>query len=103
MGQGFPDFSPDDRLIECVHEALLGPHNQYAPMAGVPALRAAISDKIDNLYGHRYDPESEITVTSGASEALNATITEIGRAHVELQSLMRISYAVFCLKKKKKS
>src|SRR3546814_2766261 len=46
-------------------------------MAGVPALRAAISDKIDNLYGHRYDPESEITVTSGASEALNATITAL--------------------------
>ncbi|MDN5843878.1 MAG: methionine aminotransferase [Alcaligenaceae bacterium] len=77
MGQGFPDFSPDDRLIECVHEALLGPHNQYAPMGGVPALREAIADKIDNLYGRRYDPELEITVTSGATEALNSTITAL--------------------------
>lgn len=77
MGQGFPDFSPDSRLIECVHEAMLGPHNQYAPMAGVPELRHALAGKIHTLYGQQYDPETEITVTSGATEALNVSITAL--------------------------
>lgn len=77
MGQGFPDYNPDPRLIEYVHEAMLNGNNQYAPMSGVPSLRHAIRDKVSALYGHDYDPELEITVTSGATEALNASITAL--------------------------
>ncbi len=52
-------------------------HNQYAPMPGVPALREALAFKIERLYGRRYDPGTEITVTSGATEALFATLTAL--------------------------
>lgn len=77
MGQGFPDYNPDPRLIECVHKAMLGGHNQYAQMIGVAALRQAIRDKINSQYGHDYDPEHEITVTAGATEALSVTIAAL--------------------------
>ncbi len=74
LGQGFPDFDPDPRLRELVAEAMAAGHNQYPYMPGVAPLRAAIADKVAALYGHRYDPETEITVTSGATEALMATV-----------------------------
>ncbi|MCC2596054.1 aminotransferase class I/II-fold pyridoxal phosphate-dependent enzyme [Pusillimonas sp. MFBS29] len=74
LGQGFPDFSPDDVLLDLVTKAMKDGHNQYPPMAGVPALRQQISLKVQELYGHKYDPNTEITVTSGASEALMAGI-----------------------------
>jgi methionine aminotransferase len=74
MGQGFPDYSPDPRLIECVHQAMLDGHNQYAPMAGVAALRGAVRDKVISLYGHDYDPDLEITITAGATEALSVSL-----------------------------
>ncbi len=70
LGQGFPNFNPDDRLIDGVTAAMRAGHNQYPPMAGIPLLRENIAKKIQTLYGHSYDPASEITVTSGASEAL---------------------------------
>jgi methionine aminotransferase len=70
LGQGFPDFECDPALIEHVTHAMRAGHNQYPPMAGLPSLRAAISDKIDALYRHRYDPETEITVTAGATQAI---------------------------------
>src|SRR5919108_1094707 len=54
-------------------------HNQYAPMPGVGALRAALAMKIERLYGRRYDPETEITITSGATAALFSTITAFVR------------------------
>jgi methionine aminotransferase len=69
LGQGFPDFDGDARLIEAVHQAMLAGHNQYPPMAGVPALRAAIAHKVASLYGRAYDPEREITVTAGAGSS----------------------------------
>lgn len=74
LGQGFPDFDPDKRLVNAVTEAMQNGHNQYPPMAGILPLRNAISKKVENLYGHQYDPANEITVTSGASEALMASI-----------------------------
>lgn len=74
LGQGFPDFDPDKRLVDAVTKAMLDGHNQYPPMPGIPALRQGISEKIKNLYGFAYDPINEITVTSGASEALMASI-----------------------------
>jgi methionine aminotransferase len=77
LSQGFPDFNCDPELVEAVARAMRAGHNQYAPMAGVPALREALSLKIERLYGHRYDPGSEIAITSGATEALFAALTAL--------------------------
>src|SRR3546814_14180408 len=74
LGQGFPDFNPDDVLLDLVTKAMKEGHNQYPPMAGIPSLRQAIAQKVHTLYGHSYDADTEITVTSGASEALMASI-----------------------------
>ena len=70
LGQGFPDFDCDPRLLEQVSRAMNTGLNQYPPMAGVPALREAVAAKIEALYGHRYDPGSEITITAGATQAI---------------------------------
>lgn len=74
LGQGFPDFSPDPVLLELVNKAMHDGHNQYPPMPGIPALREEITQKIQSLYGCRYDLETEVTVTAGATEALMASI-----------------------------
>jgi methionine aminotransferase len=74
LGQGFPDFGCDPRLLDKVDEAMRGGANQYAPMAGTPALREAIAAKIARLYGHAYDANTEITVTAGATQALTTAI-----------------------------
>jgi methionine aminotransferase len=70
LGQGFPDFDGDPRLMQAVKDALDAGHNQYPPMAGIPLLREAIAAKVDTLYGHRYDPATEVTVTAGATQAI---------------------------------
>jgi methionine aminotransferase len=74
LGQGFPDFDCDPRLQQLLAEAVAAGHNQYAPMPGVPALRRALSDKHAALYGRRYDADTEITLTAGATQAIMATI-----------------------------
>jgi methionine aminotransferase len=74
LGQGFPDFGCDPRLLDAVNEAMRAGHNQYPPMTGVPSLREAIAAKIGALYGHAYDPATEITVTAGATQALTTAI-----------------------------
>jgi methionine aminotransferase len=74
LGQGFPDFDCDPRLQQRYAEALAAGHNQYAPMAGVAALRNAIAAKIAASYGHHYDADTELTVTAGATQAIMATI-----------------------------
>jgi methionine aminotransferase len=74
LGQGFPDFDPDPALLDLVTRAMAAGHNQYPYMPGVAPLRQAIAEKTRALYGRGYDPETEITVTSGATEALMATI-----------------------------
>jgi methionine aminotransferase len=74
LGQGFPDFGCDPRIVDAVANAMRDGHNQYPPMAGAAPLRQAISDKIANLYGRRYDATSEITVTAGATQALLTAI-----------------------------
>jgi methionine aminotransferase len=74
LGQGFPDFGCDPRLLDLVDGAMRANLNQYPPMAGVPALREAIAAKIGALYGHAYDANTEITVTSGATQALTTAI-----------------------------
>jgi len=75
ISQGFPDFDADPALIEMVTEAMQSGYNQYAPMAGIYSLREVISEKIESLYSTKYHPESEITVTSGATEAIYSTIS----------------------------
>jgi methionine transaminase len=77
LSQGFPDFPIDEALIERVAYHMRQGRNQYAPMAGVPQLRQTIAAKIGRLYGHTPDPEKEITVTSGATEALFAAIAAL--------------------------
>ncbi|MBP6020541.1 MAG: methionine aminotransferase [Burkholderiaceae bacterium] len=74
LGQGFPDFHPASTLVDYVTQAMKDGYNQYPPMTGIPALRMAIANKVEQLYGKIYDQNSEITVTSGASEALMASI-----------------------------
>ena len=74
LGQGFPDFDCDPRLQALVTEAMRAGHNQYALMPGATVLREAIAEKTASLYGHRYDPGSEITVTAGATQAIMAAI-----------------------------
>lgn len=70
LSQGFPDFDCSPRLIELVGHHMRAGHNQYAPMAGVAALRERIGAKVEATTGVWYDPESEITVTAGATQAL---------------------------------
>ncbi|MCX5541839.1 pyridoxal phosphate-dependent aminotransferase [Paraburkholderia sp. CNPSo 3076] len=74
LGQGFPDFDCDARIVDAVAQAMRESHNQYPPMTGIAALREAIADKIEHVYGRRYDANSEITVTAGATQALLTAI-----------------------------
>jgi methionine aminotransferase len=77
LGQGFPDFDCDARLLDAVNDAMRSGLNQYPPMAGVPVLREAVAAKIEALYGHRYDPNHEITITAGATQAIITAILAI--------------------------
>ncbi|MES2611936.1 MAG: pyridoxal phosphate-dependent aminotransferase [Pseudomonadota bacterium] len=77
LGQGFPDFACDPALVDAVTAAMQSGHNQYPPMTGVPALREAVSAKIEALHGRRYDPASEITITAGATQAIITAILAI--------------------------
>ncbi len=79
LSQGFPDFQCDAELLEMVNRAMMRGMNQYAPMTGVPALREGIANLIQAKYGATYHPESEITVTSGATEALFCAIMSVIR------------------------
>ncbi len=74
LSQGFPDFPVDDELIRLITQFMVDGHNQYAPMAGVPLLREVISTVIKKSYQHPVDPETEVTITSGATEAIFASI-----------------------------
>lgn len=74
LGQGFPDFDCDPRIVDAVTDAMRAGLNQYPPMAGVPRLRQAIAGKIAALYGHDYDWDSEITVTAGATQGILTAI-----------------------------
>jgi len=75
LSQGFPDFNCPDKLIEYVHQFMLDGKNQYAPMQGVLHLREMISQKMMKFYGKYYNPEEEITITAGGTQALFTAIT----------------------------
>jgi methionine transaminase len=77
LGQGFPDFACDPKLVDAVDAAMRAGHNQYPPMAGIEPLREAVAAKIEALYGARYDAGSEITVTAGATQAILTAILAV--------------------------
>ena len=70
LGQGFPDFECDPKLVAAVTDAMNEGLNQYPPMPGVPVLREAISNKLLKLHGRSYNANTEITVTAGATQAI---------------------------------
>ncbi len=70
LGQGFPDFECDPALVNAVTQAMQDGLNQYPLMPGAMPLREAVSQKIETLYGHHYDAQTEITITAGATQAL---------------------------------
>lgn len=84
LSQGFPDFECPARLKELVSHYLNDQKNQYPPMAGIPLLRQEIAKKVSSLYQHEADPESEITVTSGATEALFDAVQAVVHAGDEV-------------------
>ncbi|MEO5629900.1 MAG: pyridoxal phosphate-dependent aminotransferase [Thermomonas sp.] len=84
LGQGFPDFPVPARLVDALTRAMQAGHNQYAMMTGVPALRQAIANKTARVYGWQPDVDSEITVTSGATEAIFSAIHAVVRAGEEV-------------------
>lgn len=79
LGQGFPDFDGPPALFDALERHMRAGRNQYAPMTGVPKLREQIALKTQVLYGRTVDPETEITVTSGATEALYAVFAAVLR------------------------
>jgi methionine aminotransferase len=79
LSQGFPDFDCSPELVEAVARAMRTGHNQYAPMPGIMSLREALAAKIERLYGRRYDPQTEITITSGATAGLFSSISAFVR------------------------
>jgi len=84
LGQGFPDFDCDPRLIESMNQAMREGLNQYPPMAGVPELREQVAQKVESLYQRRYDIATEVTITAGATQALQTAITTIVHAGDEV-------------------
>jgi methionine transaminase len=84
LGQGFPDFPVPQRLVDELDKAMRAGHNQYSMMTGIPALRRAIADKTERLYGVRPDENGEITVTSGATEAIFNAIHAVVREGEEV-------------------
>ena len=79
LSQGFPSFEPPSELLERINFHLNNGANQYAPMPGVPSLREAIAVKTERLQGRRLDTDSEITVSTGATEGLFSTIQAVVR------------------------
>ena len=79
LGQGFPDFDCDPRLVDAVTAAMKAGHNQYPLMTGVPLLRERVAEKVDALHGVRYDAATEITITSGATQGILSAILAVVR------------------------
>ncbi len=77
LGQGFPDFPMNSELTALVTEAMNAGYNQYVPMAGLMSLREGIAEKAENLHGIRLNPETEITITPGATYAIYTALTAI--------------------------
>jgi methionine transaminase len=79
LGQGFPDFDCDPKLVQAVTDAMTRGLNQYPPMTGVPALREAVAVKLEAMYGRKYAPAAEITITAGATQAIITAVLAVVR------------------------
>lgn len=77
LSQGFPDFPVSEKLIDLIHQKMKEGYNQYAPMAGTPALRKTISEVVHQTYSRPTDFETEVTITAGGTEAIFATIASL--------------------------
>ena len=84
LSQGFPDFECPRELVSAVNSAMKAGNNQYAPMPGVLKLREMIAEKTEELYGAKYNPETEITVTAGATQAIYTAISAVIREDDEV-------------------
>ena len=84
LGQGFPDFDCDPRLIDAVTSAMKAGHNQYPLMSGVPLLRQRVAAKIEALHGVQYDATTEVTITSGATQGILSAILAVVRSGDEV-------------------
>ncbi|MDR9397497.1 MAG: methionine aminotransferase [Salibacter sp.] len=77
LSQGFPDFPVAESLVDKVYEYMKKGFNQYAPMQGEMALREAVAEKMENMYSQPYNPDTEITITAGGTEAIFSAITSL--------------------------
>lgn len=77
LSQGFPDYPAAQKLIRFVADAMKNGHNQYAPMPGLLALREEIADKMENFYQAKYNPETEITITAGGTQAIFTALAAV--------------------------
>ncbi len=84
LSQGFPDFPVSEELINLVHREMMAGNNQYAPMAGVAPLRNQIAHKAQLLHGVEYNPDTEVTVTAGATQAIYTAIQAVIREEDEV-------------------
>ncbi|WP_430413024.1 methionine aminotransferase [Kordia sp.] len=84
LSQGFPNFPSDPKLIELVQKALSENYNQYAPMPGAIVLREAIAEKMEYLYQRNYNPDTEIVVTAGATQAIFTIVSAFVRPNDEV-------------------
>lgn len=84
LSQGFPNFKSDQKLIDLVSNAMNSGFNQYAPMAGSIELRVAIANKFDRLFNTSYNPDSEITITAGATQAIFTIISAFVKPNDEV-------------------
>ena len=84
LGQGFPDFDCDPKLVQSVSDAMAAGHNQYPPMPGIAPLREAVVAKVQALHGRAYNPATEVTITAGATQAILTAILAVVRAGDEV-------------------
>ena len=77
LSQGFPDFSCDEKLQELVYKHIKAGHNQYAPMSGLPMLRELLAQKTEQLYQYNINPDTEITITAGGTQAIYTAINAL--------------------------
>ncbi|KIA88284.1 aminotransferase [Pedobacter kyungheensis] len=77
LSQGFPDYACDPKLVELVNQAMQDGYNQYAPMPGATFLKETIAAKVENLYKVKYNPDTEITVTAGGTQAIFTALAAI--------------------------
>jgi methionine aminotransferase len=84
LSQGFPDFEVSPVLIDLIHKYMKEGYNQYAPMTGILPLRQAIATKVHDLYGAKYNPETEINITAGGTQAISSIIEAFVREDDEV-------------------